>query len=563
MDKKNILKKVAIRSYLKLMGIITLILGVFLFYFIEIKIEKSRESLKKDLEKYNFTLRTNLEDNIIESVKWLSIYNDIGILKDFLRGDKGSDSLIKVIEKYAEGNKNINEISIFDFKGEKIKNYFKTNSKDKNLGITSAMKSGMEKNMEKSLFIDIHQHSNNELDFHFYTPVVNDNKILGYIGLSYGLDNFFYKFRDDFKDIFSTKHLGVLNRKNLEDSNYFSIDLDSEEIKKVIQSKNKVTSPFVIKEGIEESLTEYFGKIEFDSEFKGDGVITFYSPIKESREIIFKSIKQYFLFAGILLFVLAFILWLYIKEKVDKISTFKEAKTYNIRLRKTIETKDMLFSLIGHDLRSPFTSQLGYFKLLQKKFDTYEKEELKKYIDIMSINSEKLSVLTENILRWAAIHNKNIEYSPENLRLSEIVEEYEEIFKIQLASKNLKLTVDIDDTSTVISDKNLLEASLRNLLSNAIKYSKKNGNIRVFAKEKEEFISLSIEDEGMGIPAEIKKSVLKGTQVSTIGTYGEKGIGLGLYVVREFTKLNRGKVYFESEEEKGTKFTLLIPRGSV
>lgn len=560
MDRYYFVKRIVLKEYIKSMLVVITLLVLGLSSLTNMTVKTNKRELEGNLKRRNSTLRNNLGNDVASSLRWISIYREIGILDDLLEESIGEASIKKIIDKLAKSNTNINEITIFNSKGKRVKRHYKSNSRRDNIGLPTELEGVTLLEDRKKIFIDAEVHSEREFDFYFYVPIIKKDGTNAYVGISYGLDSFFHQFKNEFRDIFDTKNLGILHKKGVNKSKFFSIDVDKDQIGEVVQSKVKATNTFNIGRQFEEKLSPYFNEIILSSRFTNNGLLTSYVPINIMELKNRESVKRYFVYSALILVGLAVFLWFYIGERIEKIENFKKLKIYNTKLRKTLETKDMLFSIIGHDLRSPFTSQLGYFQLLQRKFDTYEKKEIKTIIDIMSVNSGKLSILTENILRWAAIHNKKIEYRPENIRLKDIIEEYEDIFKMQLANKDINLEIDIIEDSTVKSDKNLLEASIRNLISNAIKYSRKGGSIKILGREKNEYMSLSIEDEGTGIAKEVKPYVLKGNQVSTAGTYNEKGIGLGLYVVREFTKINRGKVYFESEEGKGTKFTLLIPK---
>lgn len=565
MEKNKYIRKAAIKLYLKYIFFLVVILASGLYYMTEIKRERVEIIIKNDMTKKSHTLKNTLKSDLIKSLRWISIYENVGIFEKINYSEEESPEIgdhEAFIEQLGVRNKNIDSVFLMDLNGEVLKKYYTTETeKDRELSLSSGNLESLKILEKGTLFVDKKSFGQNKASFNFYLPIHNGEEVSSFIGTSYNIDQFFKDFKDEFKGVFDTKSLGVLSREgNSDEKKFFSMDGEIVDIAEVTSARYKVEIPFNLVDEMAVDLQSYFSMIEKSDVFSTNGVL--YSHINEEkvRKMILKETSKYIVFTIILFMATSLLLWLYIQEKVERISKYKEIQIYNLKLKKTLEMKDMLFSIIGHDLRSPFTSLLGYFQMIDRKFDKYDKDQIKVMLDTMSVSCNKLSTLTDNILRWSVIHNKKMSYNPENIDLKEMIREYEEVFKVQLNSKQLNLKIDISERIKVVSDKNLLEGSLRNLISNAIKFSRAGGTINVLAEERNNHILLSVEDNGVGIPEDIKPNLLKGSYITTLGTGNEKGMGLGLYIAKELSKLNKGGLSFESTQGIGTRFTISIPK---
>ena len=232
-----------------------------------------------------------------------------------------------------------------------------------------------------------------------------------------------------------------------------------------------------------------------------------------------------------------------------------QIELYSNELKKSNQTKDKLFSVIAHDLRSPFNSIIGFSEILQESADTGNLNDVKQFSTIIYENSQRAYVLLINLLEWAHSQLNKIEVSLQNENISSIVKEVTQLLQMQVEQKRIALKLDIDNQHTAIADKNMLTTIIRNLISNAIKYTRENGEICVFTAKNKEGITISIKDNGIGMPPEVASKLLTGDVVqSKPGTQGEKGTGLGLMLCKEFTETMGGKIWVESEISKGSTF---------
>ncbi len=251
-----------------------------------------------------------------------------------------------------------------------------------------------------------------------------------------------------------------------------------------------------------------------------------------------------------------------VEKRTYKISLQKdEIEQKSLQLQKSNASKDRFFSIISHDLRSPFNALFGFSKLLEKKIKENNTKDIAKYNKIISEVLKQTFALTENLLKWSLIQTDKASFNPEKITVKQIVEENIEILKSTALQKEIKFNVEINDEDIfVFVDKMMVETTLRNLISNAFKFTPRRGSVYVKTIRKDKNIEFSVSDTGIGIsPENIEKLFKTYIKHTTKGTEDESGTGLGLILCKEFVLKNSGEIYVESVENKGSKFIFTIP----
>jgi two-component system, sensor histidine kinase and response regulator len=230
------------------------------------------------------------------------------------------------------------------------------------------------------------------------------------------------------------------------------------------------------------------------------------------------------------------------------------------QLRELNATKDKLFSIIAHDLRSPFNAMLGFSDLLIKNVKNFEIDKTEKYLQIINTSAKNTLSLLDNLLAWANSQTgKNI-FKPEKTNLSAIINEILKVSKSIAKIKSISLNYIQTDDFEVYADVNMLKTILRNLISNAIKYTNSNGVIAISAIQKQNNIEISVSDNGVGMSEEIRNKLFEiDANITTPGTADEKGSGLGLILCKEFIEKHGGEIWVQSELGKGSAFTFSLP----
>lgn len=229
-------------------------------------------------------------------------------------------------------------------------------------------------------------------------------------------------------------------------------------------------------------------------------------------------------------------------------------------LKKLLQTKDKLFSIIAHDLRSPFTALVGLTEVLSTQADKLETSEIAEYGNLIHESSEKLLNLIDNLLQWSRSQTGKIKLVPQKISLFELANEIIGLLGLQANAKNIRIISTISKEVSVYADYETIATVIRNLVSNAIKYTDQDGMITISAYNQDKKVIIKITDNGVGIDKQNLSKLFKIEQsFSTKGTKQEAGTGLGLIVCKEFVELNKGEISVESELGKGTTFSFWLP----
>ena len=248
------------------------------------------------------------------------------------------------------------------------------------------------------------------------------------------------------------------------------------------------------------------------------------------------------------------------KYLVGVIHDITERKKTENSLKELIATKDKLFSIIAHDLRSPFNSIIGFSELLIENSNDILLEDSEQYIKIINSAAKNTLVLLDNLLNWAKSQTGQLSFNPEKILFSEVAQEIITLSKSIAKSKNIALECSCTDNLEIYVDVNMLNTVLRNLISNAIKFTNVGGHIKVSAASKQDHVKITISDNGIGIPKEKCNELFSiASNTTTPGTADENGSGLGLVLCKEFIQKNNGDIWVESEENKGSNFIFTLP----
>jgi|GEM_PF-6501425 len=253
-----------------------------------------------------------------------------------------------------------------------------------------------------------------------------------------------------------------------------------------------------------------------------------------------------------------------LEERVHQRTVMLEHKNKSLQqskneLEHVVKTKDKLFSIIGHDLRSPLSVINLYSEVLWEECDNDERRKKLNYI----INSSTSALhLLENLLIWGKKELGGVKLNPVFVAVDGLISESIQSFHGISESKKIKITSDCDD-SVVFADRFVLLLVINNLINNALKFSYPDSEItissRLISPAPDGKVMISVKDSGVGIEAGTLKKLREGLgNISTRGTADEKGSGLGLLIVKEFTQLNHGELLIESEPGKGSVFSIIL-----
>ncbi|MBN2486019.1 MAG: HAMP domain-containing histidine kinase [Bacteroidales bacterium] len=232
----------------------------------------------------------------------------------------------------------------------------------------------------------------------------------------------------------------------------------------------------------------------------------------------------------------------------------KQAK----KLKKLDDTKNKFFSIIAHDLKSPFNAVLGLSKILRDK--SGDKPEFQKHAANLYETALNSYNLIEDLLEWSRAQSENIPFKPRTVNLKNELDGSVQMLQNLARKKQISIESSVQNNIHVFADINLLHSILRNLITNAVKFSNNNGAIQISAKMKTRFVEVAIHDNGVGMTENSLKGLFRlDKKESSPGTQNEMGTGLGLLICKEFIDMHNGKIWAESTEGKGSTFYFTLP----
>jgi len=246
------------------------------------------------------------------------------------------------------------------------------------------------------------------------------------------------------------------------------------------------------------------------------------------------------------------------KQEIQEKNTAIERK--NEELLKTNAEKDKFFSIIAHDLRSPFNGFLGLTQIMTEELSTLTMDEIQEIAERLNSSATNLFKLLENLLEWARIQQGLIPFKPALTHLKPIVNECVEMIQESAKIKDIEIDYYIPVDLEVFADRKMIQTVIRNLVSNAVKFTPKGGKINILTNTKsEKSVEISITDTGIGMSPKIVDNLFKpDVQTSRLGTEGESSTGLGLLLCKEFVAKHGGEIRVESEQGKGSTFYFTI-----
>ncbi|MEA1886318.1 MAG: HAMP domain-containing sensor histidine kinase, partial [Bacteroidota bacterium] len=241
----------------------------------------------------------------------------------------------------------------------------------------------------------------------------------------------------------------------------------------------------------------------------------------------------------------------------------RELRKTNKELEKENKLLDTLISVFAHDLINPFQAILGFSKLMVDDFESLDKESMIEYSIMLNETSFQLNQLLINLKSIATIQEGKDKLEISKLQIKKIINDVVTLYKHLAERKKIRVKTSIDSKTRALINADVLKSVMRNLLNNAIKYSNTGGEIRINATDSNDFIHITVEDDGVGMDEGIRQSVLGGNYLmSKPGTGSEKGSGLGLTICIDLLEMNKGELDIDNSRENGTTIILKIPKAN-
>ncbi len=298
------------------------------------------------------------------------------------------------------------------------------------------------------------------------------------------------------------------------------------------------------------------------------GVNEFHQYFKDGFNHMLSPMAWYFTLIGIVLATITAFTRIAIQNKnillkkqhKELNKTKLEFEQQNQKLIKLDADKNLLLSIIGHDLKNHFYSTLGFSTLLHANIRDYDIKRIEKQVRYINGSAQQAINLLEDLLMWSNSQSGKLLFNPEQFNLTAMSLDVLETMNFNAFAKNISLTHFASHEIDIFADKNMIKAILRNLVSNAIKFTGEGGRINVFIEQHNSNAVLSVADNGVGIESErIPKLFDIAKDRTRVGTANEKGTGLGLLLCKDFIEMHGGKIWVDSEYKKGSNFRFSIP----
>ncbi len=235
-------------------------------------------------------------------------------------------------------------------------------------------------------------------------------------------------------------------------------------------------------------------------------------------------------------------------------------KKQNDELLDLVSQKDKLFSIIAHDLRSPFNTFMGMTEWLDQEFSNMSPDQVRLIISDLKNSANKIYNLLSNLLEWSKVQRGLIKMTPQCFLLNDLVNQSIEALSGMALNKKIGIIDNIADDYEMTADPNMIQVIFHNLLTNAIKFTPKGGEVIINARYLNQYESeISVSDSGIGIDKRMIDKLFRiDSDVGRSGTQGEVSSGLGLVLCKEFVEEHKGKIWVESEPGKGSTFYFTI-----
>lgn len=222
--------------------------------------------------------------------------------------------------------------------------------------------------------------------------------------------------------------------------------------------------------------------------------------------------------------------------------------------------KSKFLSILAHDLRNPFHNIMGQSYLLSKTYDQLTKHEKIGYAEQINESCEQVNRLLENLLDWGHSQFQGKHFKPQTIEVKKLVNNTIAVLAKNADKKNITIENKLSTDITVKGDQAMVETIFRNIINNGIKFTPEGGHVIISAKQNNQHMCFLIEDNGTGIDEKhFEKLFCIDSDFKTTGTSGEAGTGLGLVICREFVEVHQGKIWVESQLNKGSRFYFELP----
>lgn len=250
-----------------------------------------------------------------------------------------------------------------------------------------------------------------------------------------------------------------------------------------------------------------------------------------------------------------------LEELISKVTTHSLLHIQARQIKELMSAKDKIFSIIGHDLRSPYNSLIGFSNLLLENLEETKNIEATKYAEIINKLSVKNLELLDSLLGYARNLEKDALQAFDKINVNSLISEVLQITQPSALLKDIRLNHVIGESADIYGKRDLIATMIRNFLNNAIKFTREEGLVSIQTNITRDWVEIVIADNGVGMDKNKIDTIFDYTKnESTSGTSGETGTGYGLLLSKEIIEKHKGKIAIESKLGVGTNFKISLPR---
>lgn len=250
-----------------------------------------------------------------------------------------------------------------------------------------------------------------------------------------------------------------------------------------------------------------------------------------------------------------------VSRAIERKQAEDEKLVYIEKLKESNTTKDRFFSFISHDLRGPFSSLLGFSELILEDFDKLEKNDMRRFLEIINSTARNLYHLLNNLLQFSRFQVGRMNFEPEKLSIKALISGTINLLGGNAIKKDIQMVNEVKTGRFVFADEEMLNSVIQNLITNAIKFTPRGGRITISESFGDSgFVGISVTDTGIGMTQSALNNLFSLEHISsTSGTEKEAGSGLGLLLTKEFIEKNGGTISVKSTPGQGSTFSFTIP----
>jgi len=247
-------------------------------------------------------------------------------------------------------------------------------------------------------------------------------------------------------------------------------------------------------------------------------------------------------------------------ELLARVKNHIKLRQHEKELQNLNKTKDLLLSVISHDLKTPFYNIMSLGEMLLNNYEGCTDSVKKEILSNIVSSSRSSYNLLDNLLNWTRIQTGRIAFHPELINVGQVIREVLNFVKSQALAKEVGCREDTLEDISIYADVNMLQVIVRNLVSNAIKYTSRGGMVTIKSVKEGNDVKITVSDTGVGMNEDkLKKLLTFQLMESTPGTENEPGTGFGLFLIKEFIRMHKGRIEIESVLNKGSSFNVILP----